>query len=114
MKSIASLITAAAGLLAMALAVAQVDPAPAVGNPLANPQAVPTAPPPTTAEPLPPSRWTIAQVRQSFEFADSNGNGELTRGEAQHLTIMPSTFEEMDANKDGVVSREEYEAMFVQ
>jgi hypothetical protein len=112
-NAIPSLITATAGLLAMALAGAQVDPAPAVGNPLANPQAVPAAPPGSPV-PLPPSRWTLAQIRESFELADSNGNGELTRGEAQHLPIMPRTFEEMDANKDGVVSREEYEAMFVQ
>jgi hypothetical protein len=35
-----------------------------------------------------------------------------TRAEAQQLTIMPRGFEEMDENKDGVVSRAEYENVF--
>jgi hypothetical protein len=37
----------------------------------------------------------------------------LSRAEAQQLTIMPRSFEEMDVNKDGVVSRAEYENSFV-
>jgi len=64
------------------------------------------------AQPLPPSRWTAAQVQEAFEFADSDGNGELTRAEAQRLSIMPRSFEDMDENKDGVVTRSEYENAF--
>ncbi len=79
-------------------------------KPVAPCLAAPPAAP--ASRPLPPSRWTPAQVRQSFEFADSDGNGELTRAEAQQLTIMPRSFEDMDQNKDGVVSRAEYEALF--
>lgn len=61
---------------------------------------------------LPPSRWTPVQVRQAFELADSDSNGELSRAEAQRLTILPRPFEEMDGNKDGVLARGEYEAVF--
>ena len=110
MRSAATLLAAAA-LFATALATAQgaVTPGP-VAPAAADAQAV--LPAPAASRPLPPTRWTIAQIRQSFEFADSDANGELTRAEAQHLTIMPRTFEDMDENKDGVVSRAEYEAVF--
>jgi hypothetical protein len=63
-------------------------------------------------QPLPPSRWTLQQARQAFELADSDANGELSRAEGQRLTILPRSFEEMDANKDGVLARAEYEAVF--
>jgi Ca2+-binding EF-hand superfamily protein len=52
------------------------------------------------------------QIRQSFELADSDSNGQLTRAEAQQLTILPRSFEEMDENKDGFVARAEYESVF--
>lgn len=48
-------------------------------------------------------------VARSFLRADSNGNGELSRAEAQRLSMAPLTFEEMDRNFDGVVTRAEYE-----
>jgi hypothetical protein len=38
----------------------------------------------------------------------------LTRAEALQLTIVPRSFEDMDENKDGVVSRAEYQKVFVQ
>jgi Ca2+-binding EF-hand superfamily protein len=63
--------------------------------------------------PLPPSQWTALQIRESFDLADSDGNGALTRAEAQQLAIMPRSFEDMDENKDGFVSRAEYEASFL-
>ncbi|HVZ42552.1 MAG TPA: EF-hand domain-containing protein [Ramlibacter sp.] len=62
--------------------------------------------------PLPASvRWNVAQLRQSFDLADANRNGELSRAEAQQLIILPRTFEELDANHDGVLSRVEYESI---
>lgn len=76
-----------------------------------SPGAQPAIPAPVT-QPLPPSRWTAAQIREAFELADVNGDGQLTRGEAQHLPIMPRSFEDIDLNKDGVITLDEYQASF--
>ena len=100
-------VAAAAALLAAEQAGAQTTPAPAA-----------TAPPPTnlpaaTAQkPVPAALWTPAQIREAFTLADSDSNGELTRAEAQRLSISPRSFEDMDSNKDGVLVRGEYEAAF--
>ena len=56
-----------------------------------------------------PGPYTAVQVAQSFLGADANRDGELTRTEARRLTIMPSSFEEMDRNHDGILTRFEYE-----
>jgi hypothetical protein len=69
-------------------------------------------PAPNGAQPIPAARWTPAQIRQSFDQADTNSDGQLTRTEAQRLAILPRSFEDMDQNKDGVVTRAEYEAGF--
>jgi hypothetical protein len=81
--------------------------APPVQTPL---PVVPAAP---ATQPLPANRWTAAQIRQAFELADADSNGELSRAEAQRLAIVPHGFEEMDQNKDGLITRAEYEAAFV-
>ena len=52
---------------------------------------------------------SAVEVAQSFIGADANRDGELTRAEAQRLTLLPYSFEEMDRNFDGVISRSEYE-----
>lgn len=62
------------------------------------------------AQPVPAARWTLAQLRQSFDLADTDSDGRLSRAEAQRLAIMPRSFEEMDRNKDGVLDRGEYES----
>ncbi len=116
MKSFTTFLAVTAGLFVAGPAGAQTTPAPAApATPLAVTQGfrVTTPPAAVVTRPLPPSQWTTAQVNQSFEFADSDGNGVLTRAEAQQLTILPRSFEEMDVNKDGVVSRAEYENAFV-
>ena len=97
-------------MLAAAAAGAQTAPAaPAMPG---NQPAVPAVPATPVMRPLPASQWTMPQVRQSFELADSDSNGQLTRAEAQQLTIMPRSFEEFDANKDGFIGRGEYESVF--
>jgi hypothetical protein len=96
------------GLLMAALpaAVAQQPAAPV------TPPALPVVPAPSSAQPLPPPHWAPDQIRQAFALADSDSNGELSRAEAQRLTIVPRGFEDMDQNKDGVLTRIEFEAAF--
>jgi hypothetical protein len=82
------------------------------GAATAPPPGVQPALPAPVTQPLPPSRWTPAQIRDAFQLADGNSDGQLTRGEAQRLPIMPRSFEDTDLNKDGVISLEEYQASF--
>lgn len=53
--------------------------------------------------------WSAVDIARSFIEADLNRDGEVTRAEARRLAIMPLSFEEMDRNFDGVISRFEYE-----
>jgi hypothetical protein len=53
--------------------------------------------------------FAAADVARSFFFADANHDGELTRAEARRLSISTMSFEEMDRNFDGVISRFEYD-----
>ena len=71
----------------------------------------PALPAPVT-QPLPANRWTAAQIREAFQLADGNGDGQLTRAEAQRLPILPRSFEDTDLNKDGVLTLDEYQASF--
>ena len=41
-------------------------------------------------------------------MAEGNKDGELTRAEASRLSISTMTFEEMDRNFDGIITRFEY------
>ncbi len=54
---------------------------------------------------------TPLEVVQTFNRADMNRDGGLTRAEAQRIAL-PNSFEELDRNKDGVLSRGEYEDAF--
>jgi hypothetical protein len=101
---------AASGLwFAAALAWAQAAQSPGT-TPL--PAGVQPALPAPVTQPLPANRWTPAQIREAFQLADANADGQLTRGEAQRLAIMPRSFEDTDANKDGVLTLGEYQASF--
>lgn len=83
----------------------------APGTAAVPPAVAPDLPAPVT-QPAPPSRWSVAQVREAFQLADVNGDGQLTRGEAQRVAIMPRSFEDADLNKDGVLTLDEYRASF--
>ena len=53
--------------------------------------------------------YNATDLARSFFFADANHDGDLTRAEASRLSIAPLSFEQMDRNFDGVISRFEYE-----
>ena len=55
------------------------------------------------------SGFSAVEVARSFIEADGNRDGDITRAEARRLAIMPMSFEEMDRNFDGVISRFEYD-----
>jgi hypothetical protein len=52
---------------------------------------------------------TDVDIARSFLGADANRDGDLTRAEASRLAIMPLPCEDMDLNRDGILSRSEYE-----
>lgn len=97
-------LAAAALAAATGAALAQVDPSPARVAP--NP-ALPVLPAPESAA---TSRWTPASMARAFGEADADGNAELSRAEAVRLAFMPGSFEELDANRDGVLTLAEYQA----
>jgi hypothetical protein len=53
--------------------------------------------------------YTALQLAESFLRGDANRDGELTRAEFQRLPIAPASFDEMDRDRNGVVTRSEYE-----
>ena len=53
--------------------------------------------------------FSAVDIARSFINADINRDGELTEAEARRLSISMMTFQEMDRNFDGVISRSEYE-----
>ena len=53
--------------------------------------------------------FSATDVARSFFFADANKDGDLTRAEYNRLSIRSMTFEEMDRNFDGVITRFEYD-----
>lgn len=110
MKMQASLPIVPSAILAAALGLLP----PVAGAQVAAPAIPPLAPPAPAvqpaAQPIPAARWTLAQLRQSFDLADIDSDGRLSRAEAQRLAIMPRSFEDLDQNKDGVLERREYES----
>ena len=53
--------------------------------------------------------FSATDQARSFFFADANHDGDITRAEFSRLPIATMTFEEMDRNYDGVISRFEYD-----
>lgn len=92
-------VTTDAGAGYSAAAATSVMGAPAAGLVAGPPQFLPAG---TTG-------YSAVDIARSFISADANRDGELTRSEARRLTIAGMSFEEMDRNFDGVVSRFEYE-----
>ena len=53
--------------------------------------------------------FSATDQARSWFFADANHDGDLTRAEFGRLSIATMSFEEMDRNYDGVITRFEYE-----
>ena len=64
---------------------------------------------PSASVPLGGAGFSAVDIARSFLGADGNGDGELTRGEAARLQLSVQSFEEMDRDFDGVITRGEYE-----
>jgi hypothetical protein len=96
-------VAAFAAAVNASFAIAQALPAPP------EPPSAATVPP---AQPIPAARWTPELIRQSFDQADTDSDGQLTRAEGRRLAILPRSFEDMGENKDGVLQRREYENAF--
>ena len=64
----------------------------------------------TPATPVPAAtQGTAQQMDQAFARADRDRSGGLSRAEAEAYSAVRLNFEELDANKDGVLSRAEFE-----
>ncbi|WP_395054623.1 hypothetical protein [Polaromonas sp.] len=79
----------------------------------ANVQAQTNQPAPSTttvtaAAPV-ESKYTVAQIAQAFGFIDGNKDRKISRAEAAGFRGVARHFDEADANKDGALSRQEFE-----
>src|SRR5690606_29919987 len=64
---------------------------------------------PGQSVPLGSSGLNPVEVARDFISADRNGDGELTQGEARRLRMAPLSFEEMDRDFDGIITRAEFD-----
>lgn len=100
------------GLMALAtwsaLSLAQTEPQTDPASPHAPPSVVAPPRPSPGAGQSPLLRERL--VRQAFEQADRNGDGQLSREEAASIPGLPERFGKMDTNRDGQISREEFRA----
>jgi len=67
------------------------------------------------AGPAPTARgpYAAVDIARAFLEADTNHDGDLSRGEAQRLSFfLPASFDDLDRNHDGLLSRFEYEDAF--
>jgi hypothetical protein len=55
-------------------------------------------------------KYTVAQIGQAFSFIDGNKDSKISRDEAAGFRGVARHFDEADANKDGVLSRQEFES----
>ena len=58
--------------------------------------------------PAKPAAPNDAEISATFQQADKNGDGKLSRQEATALPAVADNFDKVDANADGSVSAEEF------
>ena len=99
-------VSTAAWLFALsAQAQATDSPAAAASNSAGVVQA--PAPPPASAS-VP--RYTASDLRQAFNFMDANRDNKISREEAAGFRGVARHFDQADADKDGFLSRGEFDA----
>ena len=64
---------------------------------------------PSQSVPMGSSGLNPVEVARNFINADSNRDGELTRSEASRMGFAAMSFEEMDRDFDGIITRAEYD-----
>jgi EF hand len=70
--------------------------------------AAPTAPAATPKAAAAPSAKDKASMEVAFSRADVNGDGKLSKEEAARMPAIAAKFEELDGNKDGGLSMDEF------
>ena len=50
-----------------------------------------------------------SQLDAAFNRADRNGDGKLSRAEAEHFPVLVQRFDLIDSNRDSFLSRDEFE-----
>ncbi len=94
-------------LLSLSMSViAQTAPVPSQSDPSPSDQAFDAGPAPGTQAPMP----RHGGGKQKFIAADTNGDGKLSRGEAQALPHIAKHFDAIDLNHDGYITRDEMRA----
>jgi hypothetical protein len=68
----------------------------------------PTAPAATPKATAAPSAKDKASMEVAFSRADANGDGKVSKEEAARMPAISSKFEELDGNKDGGLSMDEF------
>jgi hypothetical protein len=61
--------------------------------------------------PAPSGPYSAVDIARAFLEADTNHDGDLSRAEAQRIAL-PVPFDDLDRNRDGLLSRFEYEDAF--
>lgn len=75
-----------------------------------SPVSTPPAVVAQAAPAIPPNRTTAGDVDAAFKRADRNGDGRLSREEAEHFPMLAQRFGQADGNRDGFLSRAEFDA----
>jgi hypothetical protein len=61
------------------------------------------------ADAIPPNKWTVAQIADAFRKTDADGSGTISRQEAGMWTGLARSFDRLDSNRDGELSKAEFD-----
>ena len=94
-------LAAAAALLATQAQAQTAEPATAASAPAAAPSSTPALSTVTYYDPK--------DLERAFKFMDKTADGKVSRDEASNFRGVSKHFDEADVNKDGFLSREEFD-----